>query len=149
MEKQYKVISFDLFQTLVNVNENIFKIWDTVLPNQCTQEQANQYANELFVDYATIMRHEMIKSKFITSFAPASNNSPITIHIAFPVLSSSVINPINEGIIINKVHQPLKKILILNNPSELPPKINPIIIKIIPHKMFLKFFISISFLSYH
>ena len=66
MEKQYKVISFDLFQTLVNVNENIFKIWDTVLPNQCTQEQANQYANELFVDYATIMRHEMIKSKFIT-----------------------------------------------------------------------------------
>lgn len=41
MEKQYKVISFDLFQTLVNVNENIFKIWDTVLPNQCTQEQAN------------------------------------------------------------------------------------------------------------
>ena len=31
MEKQYKVISFDLFQTLVNVNENIFKIWDTVL----------------------------------------------------------------------------------------------------------------------
>ncbi len=66
MKKQYKIISLDLFQTLVDVNKNIFKIWDTVLPSQCTQEQANKYANELFVDYATIMRHEMIKSKFMT-----------------------------------------------------------------------------------
>ena len=78
--------------------------------------------------------------------APASNNSPITIHTAFPVLSSSVIKPTNDGMIMNKAHQPSKKISISNKPSELPPKIIPIIIKITPHKMFLKFFIlHISF----
>lgn len=66
MNKEYKVISFDMFQTLVDVNQKVFEIWDKVLPGQCTNEQASTYAQELFIDYATIMKLEMQKTEFVS-----------------------------------------------------------------------------------
>ena len=66
MNKKYKVISFDLFQTLVDVNQKTYEIWDRIMPEKCTNEQASFYAKELFLDYASIMDMEMQKREFVS-----------------------------------------------------------------------------------
>lgn len=63
---KYKVVSFDLFLTLVNVNEKIDDIWNEVLPHTCSKQQALAYANELFKEYSIIMKDEMMKDEFIS-----------------------------------------------------------------------------------
>lgn len=65
-EKQYKVISFDMFLTLVDVNDQIPEIWNAVLPTPCSYEQALFYSNEMLIEYATIMKDEMMKPNFIS-----------------------------------------------------------------------------------
>lgn len=64
--KQYKVISFDMFLTLVDVNDQIPEIWNAVLPTPCSYEQALFYSNEMLMEYATIMKEEMMKANFVS-----------------------------------------------------------------------------------
>ena len=45
--------------------------------------------------------------------------------IRFEILSLSVTRPTRLGMMMNNVHQPSKKTLMLNRPSALPPKITP------------------------
>lgn len=66
MNKKYKVISFDLFQALVDVNQKTYEIWDRIMPKKCTNEQAAFYAKELFLNYASIMDVEMQKREFVS-----------------------------------------------------------------------------------
>jgi hypothetical protein len=64
--------------------------------------------------------------------------------ITLPAVSSPLIRPIKQGMMINSVHHPLKNKLILSIPEALSPHIIPTIMRTIPQIVLLEFFICSS-----
>ena len=76
------------------------------------------------------------KPNSIKSLDAKNNQIPKIKNIKLGVLSLSSIKPIKDGIIMNNVHHPSKKILILVIPKAFNPNIIPIKIKTNPKTYF-------------
>lgn len=54
--KKYKIISFDIYQTLVDVNQRIPLIWQDILQGDYTEEKARQGAGAVLDAYPEVYR---------------------------------------------------------------------------------------------
>ncbi|MFC3748433.1 HAD family hydrolase [Paenibacillus sp. GCM10012306] len=52
--KSIKVISLDMFQTLVNLDRRTMSMWNAILGDDCSEDQANSYQARLLEHYYTI-----------------------------------------------------------------------------------------------
>nr|WP_319487632.1 HAD family hydrolase [uncultured Caproiciproducens sp.] len=62
---KYKVISFDIFQTLVDVNKRIPDIWQGILKDEYTDDKAIQGADAILSSYPAIYERAVHAEKFL------------------------------------------------------------------------------------
>lgn len=62
---QYKIISLDIFQTLVDVNKRIPQIWKAVLNSDYSDDKAYLGAKTLFKYYPSVYQKAVISNQFI------------------------------------------------------------------------------------
>jgi FMN hydrolase / 5-amino-6-(5-phospho-D-ribitylamino)uracil phosphatase len=62
----YKIISFDIFQTLVDVNQRIPEIWHGILKNGYTDEKAAQGAKAIMSELPAVYENAVQSEQFIT-----------------------------------------------------------------------------------
>lgn len=62
---QYKIISFDIFQTLVDVNKRIPQIWKAVLNSDYSDDKAYLGAKTILKYYPSVYRKAIISNHFI------------------------------------------------------------------------------------
>lgn len=63
---KFKVISFDIFQTLVDVNRRIPEIWKGILKDQYTDEKAAQGANAILSVLPNVYENSVHSEHFMT-----------------------------------------------------------------------------------
>lgn len=63
---KYKVISFDVFQTLADVNERIPDIWQGILKEEYTKDKAVKGAKAILKSYPDVYEKAVIGDKFLT-----------------------------------------------------------------------------------
>lgn len=62
---QYKIISFDIFQTLVDVDQRIPQIWKAVLDSDYSDDKAYLGAKTILKHYPSAYRKAIISKQFI------------------------------------------------------------------------------------
>lgn len=63
---KYKIISFDIFQTLVDVNKRIPQIWHGILKDVYTEEKAMQGANAILSTLPEVYESAILSEQFRT-----------------------------------------------------------------------------------
>ena len=63
---KYKILSFDMFQTLVDVNQRIPYIWRDIYRAQYTDELALESAKAIIKTYKSVYKQAISSTKFIT-----------------------------------------------------------------------------------
>jgi FMN hydrolase / 5-amino-6-(5-phospho-D-ribitylamino)uracil phosphatase len=63
---KFKIISFDIFQTLVDVNQRIPEIWQAILKGEYTEAKAFQGAKAILSSYPSVYEQATHSEKFLT-----------------------------------------------------------------------------------
>lgn len=74
---KYKFVSFDMFQTLVDVNKRTLNIWQGVFGKECTKEKADYFSERLFNEYDSVMSLVLNEDHFVdmkTVFKKCASN---------------------------------------------------------------------------